>query len=255
MIIAALGGFAVPGAWQLTYSAGCLAALLIWLAGLSAEWQRSHSAVSARAGRLRKILMRFTIGFVTGSAACLILTIWFGVIAATVRPLQLIPHHPWDVRYGDGRIYVHARVDDTTNDTISFQEYGKALVEPAATGPVFVQDQEVVRPLRDEVHRLASNGGNPIVTANPEKIAGSTTFDIPGPVVPSSDFISWKSGGKIIYYDVLVDAKLSDGTRFSFENCRIAQMLPVSVAIPGTGNVSIGRQLNDETECDTNAQN
>jgi hypothetical protein len=254
MLIAGLGGLEVSAAWRLTYSVGCLAAVLITVAGLAFDWRRSHVLAGAsESDKLRALLKRLIAGFTVASAACLAVTVLLGVLAATSPP-SLVPHYPWDVEYGDvdgsgkNRVYVIARADNTTNGMITFEEYSKAMLEPNPTSIAFLQNASIIEPLRDEVRRLASGGDNPNITSYPHSLEPAT-FNIPGPVVPRRDYDAFRSGDKIVYYDALVYEKLQpSGLRFRFEDCEIARMIPNMELIPGVGTVQLPRQLS-ETPC------
>lgn len=187
-------------------------------------------------------------------ALLLVATAIIGWRAADILPLQLIPHHPWDVRFGKvarldrDRIYVHARIDNTTNDTILFQEYGKAILKDNPSSIALLQDPEIINALKDDVRRLASADDAPVITANPHADEPAT-FDISSQPATTADYAGWKSGSKILYYDTLVYVKLEpSGIRFAFDECYIARTIPNIVAIPDRTPVEVSRQLS-ETPC------
>ncbi len=162
----------------------------------------------------------------------------------------LAARHPWEVKYGKingspaKSFYVHARIENTTGRAIAFEEYGKAVLKPNPTSIELLRDPQLVNPLKDEVRRLASGGDATTITANARK-SEPAYFVIPGPVVPRSDSQRWLSGALILYYDVLVYAKLSNGMRFAFEDCGIVRTIPVIEVIPGAGSKQLPRQQSD----------
>lgn len=170
-------------------------------------------------------------------------------LVATVH--ALVPHHPWDLEYGnidnsgEKRIYVIARADNTSKGIVTFQQYSKALLKPNPTSIAFLQDPAIIEPLRDEVRRQASGGGNPDITSYPSQ--EPVTFNILGPVATQKDYDAFRAGEQIVYYDALVYEKLErSGLRFAFEDCEIVRMLPVMQLIPGTGRtVQLPRQSNE----------
>jgi len=252
LLIAGLGWLAVPDPWKLTYAVGCIAGIFMALMGIGSEWRRAHIGVSAPTDRFCQLLKRLIITFAVIFSASVIATIWLAITAATIHPLQLIPHHPWDVEYGDlgaagqNQIYVLARADNTTNDTITFQEYSKAVLEPNPTSIALIQNPAIIEPLRDEVRRLATGGGALNITSYPHS-SEPATFNILGPVVPRRDYDAFRSGDQILYYDALVFVKvLPSGLRFAFENCEIDRMIPSWELIPGTGRtIGLPRQLSE----------
>ena len=179
---------------------------------------------------------------------CIAGTIWVWHLA-NVPFKGLAARHPWEVKYGktNGRaaksVYVDARIVNTTDRTIAFQEYGKAVLKPNPTSIALLRDPQIINPLKEEVRRLASGGDASSITANP-KGSKLTYFVIPGPVVPPNVNQRRLSGELNLYYDVLVYAKLSHGRRFAFEDCGIVRMIPATEVIIGVRTVQ-SRQPND----------
>lgn len=264
LLIAGLGWLPVTDLWRPTYAVGCLAGIFMALAGLCYEWRRAHVVVSIPTNRFCQLLKHLAIAFTLTFSVSAIATIWLAIAAATIHPLQLIPHHPWDVEYGDptatgqNRIYVIARADNTTRDTITFQQYSKAALEPNPTSVAFIQNPAIIESLRDEVRRLASGGGSPTITSYPVDSGpahpyslGPATFNILGPAISRLVYNNFRAGNEILYYDALVYVKvLPSGLRFAFEDCEIDRMIPGWMLIPGTGStVELPRQLS-EMRCD-----
>lgn len=192
---------------------------------------------------LKRWEMIFSLIFVL----CVSATIWVWHLA-NVPFKGLAARHPWEVEYGkiNGRapsVYVDARVENTTDRAIAFEEYGKAELKPNPASIELLRDPQIINPLKGEVRRLASGGDASTITASP-KGSRLTYFVIPGPVVPRSYNKRRLSGELNLYYDVLVYAKLSYGTRFAFEDCGIVRMIPAEEVILGVRTVQL-RQPND----------
>lgn len=217
LLIFALGLLAPGDTWKLPYAIGVVAGIFFALTGLSFQWRQSHMAAGVRAAdKLCRALKACGAGFGLLFIVFIGITIWVWLIAATVRPLQLIPHHPWDVQYGDTdgfgkkRVYVHARADNTTKGTITFQAYGKATLTDTPSSIALLQNPETINALRDKVTTLASGVNAPVITSEPHA-EEPATFDIPAPPGPKSDYDAWRSGDKVLYYFALVYVKADNG--------------------------------------------
>lgn len=152
---------------------------------------------------------------------------------ATFRLSPVMTHHPVFIEYADidgtgRRIYVRDRLDNTTNDVITYTHYGKAiLARPARTEEDALT---LLEPLKDEVRRLASGGG--AVVSALEPMAGNAPIYILGPHATEKQWHDFLAGRTSLYFDDLIYPKLADKRRFHLEECGIARAAKYVFDVP-----------------------
>jgi hypothetical protein len=253
---AALSYLGIPANVRPAYVAGWLAFIAISLFGLCSEWRKPHCEIGGAADKLCAALgiLRRCFAVASGTLAGAAVLLF---INGTALHKTLILHKPGIVQYGDilddgkDRIYVHARFNNTANNPVKFQVYGKAIIEPLSL--TRIQSDKISDKLKDDVRLLVSGDDATILTANPRDDQNPTTFDIPGPVISKNEFTAWEKGQRLIYYDVLVYVKEADEMRFQFRDCEITRMIIKQTPagqIPGLGPVLVKYPWPQETECD-----
>ena len=138
----------------------------------------------------------------------------------SVARYPVMNHRPVYVDYanidGSGRrIYVRARIDNTTNDELTYSYYGKAILGPTAKTPEAAY--RIAEPLGDEVRRIASGGGALPLPLSP--MAENVPVFIKGPHATPKQWRDFLDGKARLYFYAVIYPKLGDGTRFTLVSC------------------------------------